>query len=316
MPPLADKADNMFKNLFGKKEARNPDGLTLEVNGVKLTFNSVKDFEFAMASRIEVPGTKISQLVKLSDDDLLAEVEGIRDVKRRFVSVLLRSITQSDSISHSLRMLDATLFSNDHGWRQFIAALNANDTIHDAYKRVALVKYLQYLNARHEVVRSIYRERLRSGGGELPEALKDNGRFVQFAQIDESGHMSSKAANTDVTRLPKGEKVPLTVREGDEVYLFLSKKQYRLRRGETVKLIDENGTEWELHPGRNVIGRAPDADVKVGDDRKDISRRHLVIELPDDELALLTDMSSFGTFVPEKALSRRRASEANWSEED
>lgn len=307
----------MFKRLFGRKESRNPESLTIEVNGVPLTFNSVKDFEFAMASRIEVPGNKISQLVKLSDDELLAEVEGIRDVKRRFVSVLLRSITQADSISHSLRMLDATLFSNDHGWRQFIGALNANDNIHDAYKRVALVKYLQYLNARHEVVRSIYRERLRSGDQPMPESLSaDAGRFVRFARIDESGHMSSKAEASDVTRLPKGEKVPLTVREGDEVYLFLSKKQYRLSRGDTVKLIDESGKEWELHPGRNVIGRAPDADVKVGADSKDISRRHLVIELPDDELALLTDMSSFGTFVPEKALSRRRSSEANWADDD
>lgn len=84
------------------------------------------------------------------------------------------------------------------------------------------------------------------------------------------------------------------MREGDEVHLFLSRRRY-------------------LYPGQNVIGRAKDTDVKVDDERKDISRKHLVIELPDDELALLTDMSSFGAFVEEKVLARRRASEADWS---
>lgn len=304
----------MFEGFFKKfRGGKSQPALTLTVNGIKLTFASVKDFEFALASRIEVPGSKISQLVRLSDEELVAEVEGIRDVKRRFVSVLLRSITQADSISHSLRMLDATLFSNDHSWRHFIGALNANDQIHDAFKRVALVKYLQYLNARHEVVRSIYRDRLRSGDKPMPAALAESDRFVNFARVDERGHVSSSAQNNEVTRLPRGEQIPLTVREGDEVYLFLSKKQYKLRRSENLKLVDENGHEWELHSGKNIIGRAPDADVRVGTDSKDISRRHLVIELPDDELALLTDMSSFGTFVDEKVLARRRSSEAKWS---
>src|SRR5690606_21072777 len=143
----------------------------------------------------------------------------IRDVKRRFVSVLLRSITKNDSISHSLRMLDATLFSNDHQWRAFIAALNADTTIHDAYKRVALVKYLQYLNSRHEVVRAIYRERRKAANEPLPEQFGETGHFVRFAHVDEKGRLSPTAAG-EITRLPKGERVPLTVRDGDEVYLF------------------------------------------------------------------------------------------------
>ncbi len=275
----------MFKRLF-ERFSRNkrplvpmPGGATLQVGSKTLTFGSVSDFEFALASRTDVPATKIAQLMRLSDADLLAEVEGIRDVKRRFVSVLLRSISKDDSISNSLRMLDATLFSNDHHWRKFIAALNADSTIHDAYKRVALVKYLQYLNARHEVVRSIYRERKRDKAEAMPEAFGDSGKFVQFAHVDDAGRLSPKAASGEVTRLPKGERIQLTVRDGDEVYLFLSKQPYRLKRGETLKLIDESGMEQELHAGRNVIGRAEDVDVRVGAGRKDISRRHLIIEL-------------------------------------
>lgn len=294
-----------FSRLFSRKPkpeyVRKPEGVTLHVGSKELTFRSVADFEFALASRTDVPANKIAQMMRLSDADLVAEIEGIRDVKRRFVSVLLRSITQDDSISHSLRMLDATLFSNDHQWRKFIAALNADSTIHDAFKRVALVKYLQYLNARHEVVRSIYKERKRAQGDMMPEAFADSGKFVQFAQVDDAGRLSPKAASGDITRLPKGERIQLTVKDGDEVFLFLSKQPYRLKRGETLKLIDENGIEQELHAGRNVIGRAPDADVRVSADRKDISRRHLIIELPDDEMALLTDISSYGTFIQDKS---------------
>jgi hypothetical protein len=290
----------LFERIF-KRYTRRPAELMLEVDGTRLSFASVRDFEFALASRTEVPTSKIAQLVKLSDDALLAEIEGIRDVKRRFVSVLLRSITRDDSIGHSLRMLDATLFSNDHQWRSFVGALNADPAIHDAYKRVALVKYLQYLNSRHEVVRAIYRDRHGADGAPVPEGFADSGRFVRFARVDERGRLSSKAPAGEVTRLPKGEKVPLTVREGDEVYLFLSKRAYRLKRGTTLKLIDDNGVEQVLQQGRNVIGRAPDADVRVGSDKKDVSRRHLVIELPDDEIALLTDLSAYGTYIEDKA---------------
>ena len=299
--PSLPRAIPMFRSLI-EKFVRRPQGISLTVGGRTLSFNSVRDFEFALASRTDVPGSKIGQLMRLPDDDLLAEIEGIRDVKRRFVTVLLRSITKNDSISHSLRMLDATLFSNDHQWRAFVAALNADQTIHDAYKRVALVKYLQYLNSRHDVVRAIYRERRKAKDEPLPEQFGETGHFVRFAQVDEHGLLSPKAATGEITRLPKGEKVPLTVRDGDEVYLFLSKQQYKLKRGGGLKLIDENGVEQTLHAGLNVIGRAPDADVRVGGDRKDISRRHLLIELPDDEVALLTDISSYGTFVEDKAL--------------
>ena len=285
----------MFRALLDRFRHQ-PPGVSLKVGGRTLTFASVRDFEFALASRTDVPGSKISALMRLPDDDLLAEIEGIRDVKRRFVSVLLRSITKNDSISHSLRMLDATLFSNDHQWRAFIAALNADTAIHDAYKRVALVKYLQYLNSRHDVVRAIYRERRKAANEPLPEQFGETGHFVRFAQVDEQGRLSPTATG-EVTRLPKGERVPLTVRDGDEVYLFLAKQQYKLKRGGGLKLIDENGVEQTLHAGLNVIGRAPDADVRVATDRKDVSRRHLLIELPDDEVALLTDISSYGTFV-------------------
>lgn len=289
----------MFRS-FLDRFARRPQGIAVTVGGRRLSFASVRDFEFALASRTDVPAAKIAQLMRLPDEDLVAEIEGIRDVKRRFVSVLLRSITKNDSISHSLRMLEATLFSNDHQWRAFIAALNADTTIHDAYKRVALVKYLQYLNSRHDVVRAIYRERRKAANEPMPDQFADSGHFVRFAQVDEAGRLSPKATG-EVTRLPKGEKVPLTVRDGDEVYLFLSKQQYTLKRGGGLKLIDENGVEQTLHAGLNVIGRAPDADVRVATDRKDVSRRHLLIELPDDEVALLTDISSYGTFVADKA---------------
>lgn len=290
----------MLERLF-RRFSPKPQAITLAVGGSMLTFHSVRDFDFALASRTDVPATKIAQLMRLKDEELLEEIEGIRDVKRRFVSVLLRSITKDDSISHSLRMIDATLFSNDHKWRQFIAALNSDTSVHDAFKRVALVKYLQYLNSRHEVVRSIYRER-RHADSKMPEAFGDSGAFVNFASVDNVGRLSPKAASGEVTRLPKGEQVPLTVRPGDEVYLFLSKQQYKLKRGETLTLIDENGVEQVLHAGRNVIGRGADADVRVDTNKKDVSRRHLVIELPDDEMALLTDISSYGTFVEDKAL--------------
>lgn len=288
----------MLERLFGKKPKEKP--LKLDVGDQTLTFTSLREFDFALASRLEVPTTKISRMVKFTDEELLEEITGIRDVRQKFIEVLLKSIEKHDSISHSLRMLEPTLFSNDHKWRGLIAALNRNPETPDAFKRVALVKYLQYLAARQDMARQIYRDHQHASDGKEPPVLGEESSQVSMARL-EGDHIRAASPSGEVTRLPKGEKVPLKVKPGDEVYVFLSKQPYKLRRGEHEKLIliDEEGNEQSLHHGLNVIGRDAGSDVVVGKDRKDVSRRHLVIELPDDEVAMLTDMSSYGTFIKE-----------------
>lgn len=254
----------MFSKWF--KRASEPP-LELKVGEQTLAFTSLREFDFSLSSRVDVPASKLSQMVKFTDAELMEEITGIRDVRQHFVKMLLKSIEKHDSISHSLRMLEPTLFSNDHQWRKLVAALNANPETPDSFKRVAMVKYLQYLHARQDLARSIYRERRPGETGEEPPEMRERS-VLSMARI-EGDRIAPPAPGGEITRLPKGEKVTLRVREGDEVYVFLSKQPYKLRREkahETLTLVDENGNEQVLHHGLNVIGRGSGSDVVVDRD--------------------------------------------------
>ena len=58
------------------------------------------------------------------------------------------------------------------------------------------------------------------------------------------------------------------------------------------------GLDYELLPGRNVVGRHPDCEVVLPGDLRNISRAHLLIERADETTLNLTDLSSKGTFLP------------------
>ena len=82
-----------------------------------------------------------------------------RQVEKRFAQVLTQSIQESGLVGELMREVEIKLFSQDHGWRDLIENLNQCGPEHDAYKRLALVKYMQYLTARQEVVKTLYANR-------------------------------------------------------------------------------------------------------------------------------------------------------------
>ena len=99
-------------------------------------------------------------MLELDDDALLREAEAIRAVEQRFADALSGSLENVTSISPFLKEMDLSLISQDHDWRAIITALNQLPGQHEECKKVALVKYMQYLNARQEVVKTLYSSRM------------------------------------------------------------------------------------------------------------------------------------------------------------
>ncbi len=133
--------------------------LEIKVGEQTLKFCSVADFEFCMAGRSAVPSKKITEMVRFSTDQLKKEARAIKDIEKRFVSILSKSIEDPSSINRALRELDPVIFSQDHSWRNIIAALNEGDEDFNPIRRVALVKYMQYLSSRQEIIKYLYSEK-------------------------------------------------------------------------------------------------------------------------------------------------------------
>jgi FHA domain len=294
--------------------------LELQVGEQTLKFSSAGDFEFAVAGRVAVPSKKITDMVKFSPEQLQKEARTIKEIEKKFVAILSKSIEDTNSINRAIRELDPLIFSQDHGWRDIISSLNEGEEEFNAFRRIALVKYMQYLSARQEIIKYLYSEKKKMLNEPLAEPVKedkDNGQeeFRETLMLENtifepvaSDRNSSSNGAGDFERMPKGEVVTVTLAPGTEMTVMLSKHKCSLLAKDGIQFIDHTGKSYTLGKGRNIIGRDTISTVILDPSLRDISRLHLVIENIDDSSLQLTDLSSHGCFVAGKLLQQH----SNW----
>lgn len=277
--------------------------IELKVGEQTLRFCSIPDFEFCLTGRTSVPSRKITELVKLSPKKLKNEAITIKDIEKRFVNILSHSIEDSNSINTALRELDPTIFSQDHGWRHIIAALNEGGDELNPFRRVALVKYMQYLASRQEIIKYLYSEKQKMAAGDNvgrggednePAADKLSGTLILESTLFEP---FKEGKSGEFERMPKGEMVYVSLGDGKEIDVRLSKHRCKISHKNGLEFIDQAGQAHELRTGRNIVGRDPSSSIKIDPALRDISRMHLLIENSGNGDLQLTDMSSHGTFI-------------------
>ena len=274
--------------------------LRLEVGERRLTFDSIADFEFALSSRTEVPASKVAALVKLTAPDLRREATKIRVVEKRFVNIFSRSLEEPGNISRLMHELGHKVFSLDHEWRLIIAALNQQTAEFGEYKKMALVKYLQYLGSRQDVLKSIYADKLERGAVDNPDESSQD--FKETVIFELSRETPTREDTSQFERLPKGETVAIRFKENSSIELMLSSNRFKLTPGKPLSLVDEDGNHHAVKAGKNYVGRDAKNEVVINARFRDVSRTHFIIEPYGSDTALVTALSSHGTFVPIKSL--------------
>lgn len=290
----------MLTKLFNK-------ALSLTINGDELVFNSLTEFEFALGGRTNVPATKLADLIMLAPSDLKREAKSIKAVEKRFVDILSRSIEQPGEIGKLVREVDIQVFSNDYDWRAIFKALNQQDEDYDELRRVAVVKYMQYLRSRQDVIKQTYKVKMRDSGGKREDAggpdsspLEDTKDSFKETSIFDSISLEAPIDPTEAPfwRLPKGEAVRIRPQAGAEFEFKLSKHVFRFSTSEPLSIIDQAGGVQQLAEGKNIIGRDAVCNVVLGNGLRDVSRMHLMSEPHGDGTIRLTDLSSHGSFLP------------------
>jgi uncharacterized protein (DUF1778 family) len=277
-----------------------PPALEIDLNGADVRFRSAQDFEFSLAGRTSIPADKISRLVSMSDGDLLREAEGIRKLEKRFSEILSAAMQAAADVGPILKALDMSLVTQDNDWRTIIEALNGSAPRFEEYKRLALVKYMQYLRARQDVIRTLYAQRqqnraevatqIHAGGG--------SGKMRETLIFDLSEGVPDGSDESGMRRLPKGETVSLQLAKGGAVNLMLVRHACNIRRdAEGLVFTDDTGNETPLGTGRFAVGRDGDCEIPLHPEYRDISRKHLIVEVDGTGKISLTDVSSLGTFI-------------------
>lgn len=283
------------------------DVLEISIDGERYDFQSPRDFEFALRGRICVPAPKIAALSRLSDNELLREAEAIRAVEQRFAEALSGALEDITTVGPLLKNMEPSIISQDNSWRSIISALNGLDRIPESYKKIALVKYMQYLTSRQEVVKTLYANRRpREAAQDRPaiaEAVyRPTARFRETMLFNLNGVADLERQEISFSRLPKGETVEVNLEEDRAIDLLLAKHQCRILLRDRLLFVDQNGHNSELRTGRNIVGRDATSDVIMDADLRDVSRKHLIVESDGMQQIKLTDISSHGTSLPPRFL--------------
>jgi len=284
--------------------------LELTIGDQVLKFNSTADFSFSMAGRSAVPSKKITDMVKFSTENLKQEARTIKDIEKRFVHILSQSIEDPGSINQAISQLDPLIFSQDHDWRDIIKALSHSDDTYDPFRRIALVKYMQYLSSRQEIIKYIYSEKKKMLKDTSAEELQDVPNFKDTLILDgavfesDAGDESKEAP---FEKMPKGEKVIVNLPPGSEMEILVSKHKCKIVFGDKLEFIDPDDHSFTLSDERNLIGRDSTSTVALDPSLRDVSRLHLIIENFGDNSLQLMDMSAHGTFIQAKWLKHYSA---------
>ncbi len=279
--------------------------LTLSVDDLTVRFSTVDDLKFALDSKTRLTVSKYDELRALSLTALRKQAIEIRKIEGRLLQILEFSFSEPLAVDYQLREMDVRVFSQDHSWRPLIEALNEQGSEFAEYKRVALVKYLQYLANRQELIKRVYWNKSRKSQAGISEDSDEAiPGFIDTSIFDGGSDLADQLkSDTAFERLPRGEPRDVRLLPGQEMTIRLSVHPFRLVRADGAYLIDEQGREYALKPRRSTVGRSSENDVVLEAAFRAISRKHLILEFPSKDRVILTDRSSHGTFVPLKHLA-------------
>ena len=266
--------------------------LKLRIAEATYEFASLEDFTFALAGRAGVPGTRIGSLVEMDILSLRREAEAIRHVEQLFNDALDGTLHDVTRISPFLKEIDLNLISQDHDWRAIVTSLNSTTESQESFKKIALVKYVQYLAARRQAVAAIYS--IRRGESQIEKEIDKDSKLretaifdiTEFASVDEE----------PFARIPKGEPVEIDLAIDKQLSVLLAKHRCRLTNKDgTIVFFDDAEQATQLRSGRNIIGRDASCDILINSTYREISRKHLILELAENTKLRITDISSHGT---------------------
>lgn len=266
------------------------------------------DFTRGLEGRTRVPGDQVQRFLHCSDDELRRQIRVIEEVVQRLAGLLGH---EEDDIGELLRSLDPRVFSRDYDWRGLVGRLKKTGHRYNGHKRVALSKYLSYLQNRRDLLRLI--RDTRASGRDLGRAISEAGYAPpEGVGARETGAFDTPAgdlqsmASDRYRRIPKRQAVEITLEPGSPVDLVLASYGFRLVRGAELQLMDEYGRTHFLTGVHMTVGRHHSNDVVVSSELREVSRFHLVIDWWGGDRVRLTDLSTLGTFLTPEVFAEAR----------
>ncbi|MCB1745310.1 MAG: FHA domain-containing protein [Gammaproteobacteria bacterium] len=295
-----------LERVVGRVRAR---PLQLELANESVEVEDPEVFAFALQARTEPASEALVEMLAMSDQALQAQLQLHLQQESRLAPVLARCMLEPQLVSEHLLSLSLSTFDPANGWRELFEALLHLSPRENAYKRVALVKYAQFLRKRQQLLKTVFELRLRRDAWERarPPATADSigtdsgddrraatDRSPSRASILGLGGATGRrlplrgaqrnradahGPNAGLRSLSRGEPVVLRIGRGRCASLSLGGNRFRLLAGERFYLIDPLGAVNALGANeaiRGAAGGAPPSETGAGANAAGTSARPLV----------------------------------------
>ena len=124
---------------------KGPEGFELVLEGRRLQFRTPDEFGVALRPRSEVTAAFARNSAKLGAEVLRIELEQARRLHQRLTEITLWCFETDEPVGTAWREVAEASFVDEHQWRPILRALDGADAP-DPYRRVALVRFMRYLD--------------------------------------------------------------------------------------------------------------------------------------------------------------------------
>lgn len=272
--------------------------------------NKIRHFESRLAARTRVPAEKLSEYMGWKPEKVQSEARYVTGILKRFAAVVVKSVDDPQSVNSFLAELDLKIISRDHDWRAIFSTLRGQNPAKSShYGRAAMIKYLQYLSFRKQLLEYIYTRR--AGLEETDELAADLTHIPAYEGSFGEDRVQVNALRSinsvHLERIPLGETVECLLERDEMLSIALARHPFELVAAHQPYLMDSNGVTYFLQKGRNVVGRHPESDIKIDANFSTVSRAHMVLEWDGSKRFQIMDLSTRGTLLPQCVLERARA---------
>ena len=284
---------------YGESDAHMSQASTPYGQGISLP-ESTEEFEAMLAERTDLTDASRAQLDTLLIGDLRNEARQLSQRLQALAQTIALSVENPESLRTLFVELEPTAISREHNWRHIFAALKAEArTSTDLSRfRSVLIKYMQFLSSRKHLLDDLIERKTGLEETDVHTNVETYLALQARMRRKEREGDDGTPGPEEFVRLAVGNTITLRTPPAGELEILLAGHQFKLVVTGRIYLRDLAGVDYELLPGRNVIGRHPDCEVVLPGDLRNISRAHLLIERADENRLNLTDLSSKGTFLP------------------
>lgn len=260
----------------------------------------VDAFEAFLAAKTDLSATTSEALESLEIRDLRHEGRQLNQRLQALATAIALSVEEPASLLEFFADLDITAISREHDWRLVFLELKGQmDRGSDIERhRCALIRYMQFQSVRKHLLDDLIE---RKAGLEETDVHTNVETYLalqaRMRRREREGEGGTPGP-AEFVRLSVGNTVTLHTPPEGELEILLAGHQFKLMVSGRIYLRDLTGLDYELQPGRNVVGRHPDCEVVLPGNLRDVSRAHLLVERADQTTLHLTDLSSTGTFLP------------------